>query len=141
MLEASKQPGAPSWLPPVAASFLAEGGARDSARALWTELANTTDQDWLRTTANRALLQMDAEAVIEELQPVVNRYYDIRGSFPSGWPDLVSAGLIQGIPSTRLESRSRWIQSRELWTCHPIRRFFHCVGAAGSLDITWSRNG
>jgi hypothetical protein len=98
MLEASKQPGAPSWLPPVAASFLAEGGARDSARALWTELANTTDQDWLRTTANRALLQLDAETAIEQLQPVVNRYRDIRGSFPSGWPDVVSAGLLRGIP-------------------------------------------
>ena len=98
MLDASKQPGSPSWLPPVAASFLAEGGARDSARALWTELANSTDQDWLRTTANRALLQLDAETAIEQLQPVVNRYYDLRGSFPSGWPDMVSAGLIRGIP-------------------------------------------
>ena len=98
MLAASKRPGAPSWLPPVAASFLAEGGARDSARALWTELATTTDQDWLRTTANRALLQLDAEAAIQQLQPIVNRYYDIRGSFPSGWPDMVSAGLLRGIP-------------------------------------------
>jgi hypothetical protein len=98
MLEASKQPGAPSWLQPVAASMLAEGGARDSARALWTELANTTDQDWLRTAANRALLQLDAEAVIEQLQAVVNRYDDMKGSFPSGWADMVSAGLVPGIP-------------------------------------------
>ena len=59
---------------------------------------HTTDQDWLRTTANRALLQLDAEAAIEQLQPIVNRYYEIRGSFPSGWPDVVSAGLIRGIP-------------------------------------------
>ncbi len=98
LLEASKLPGAPKWLPPVAASMLAEEGARDSARALWTELANTAEQDWLRNAANRALLQLDAEAAIEQLQPIVNRYYDITGDFPAGWPDVVRAGLIRGIP-------------------------------------------
>jgi hypothetical protein len=97
-LEGAKLPGAPNWLSPVAASMLAEGGARDSARALWTELANTTDQDWLRTTATRALQQLDAEAVIEQLQPIVNQYYDGTGNFPSGWTDLVRAGLVRGIP-------------------------------------------
>jgi hypothetical protein len=98
MLEASKQRGAPGWLAPVAAGMLAEGGARDAARALWTELASTTDQDWLRSAATRALLQLDAEVAIEQLQPVVNRYYDVRGSFPSGWPDMVNAGLLRGTP-------------------------------------------
>jgi hypothetical protein len=98
ILEASKQPGAPGWLPPVAASMLADSGAQESARALWTELANATDQGWLRAAATRALLQLDAEVAIEQLQPVVNQYYDIRGSFPSDWPDMVNAGLIRGIP-------------------------------------------
>ena len=47
---------------------------------------------------SRALLQLDAEAIIEQLQPVVNRYYDLKGSFPSGWPEVVGAGLVPGIP-------------------------------------------
>jgi hypothetical protein len=98
LLEASKLPGAPDWLVPVAASMLAEGGARDPARALWTELARTAEQDWLRTAASRALLQLDAEAAIEQLQALVNRYYDITGDFPAGWPDVVQVGLIRRIP-------------------------------------------
>jgi hypothetical protein len=97
-LEASKVPASPSWLAPVAASMLAEGGVRDASRALWTELANTTDQSWLRTAATRALRQLDAEVVIEQLQPIVNRYYDLNGRFPSDWRDMELAGLIRGLP-------------------------------------------
>ena len=73
-------------------------GARDSARALWTELASDAQENWLRAAATRALLQLTAEEVIEHLQPIVNRYYDMTGGFPSGWPAVVQAGLIQGIP-------------------------------------------
>ena len=48
---------------PTAASMLARGGDRNSARALWTELATTSDQDWIRNSAKKALLQLDAEVV------------------------------------------------------------------------------
>jgi hypothetical protein len=98
LLEASKLPAAPNWLAPVAASMLAEGGARSSARALWTELASDAEEDWLRAAATRALLQLTAEEVIEQLQPIVNRYYDVTGRFPADWPAVAQAGLIRGLP-------------------------------------------
>ena len=97
-LKASRVPNAPNWLAPVAASMLAEGGAREAARLLWSQLAETAEQDWLRQTASRALLQLDAEAVIEQLRPIVNRYHDVAGRFPSDWSEVVRAGLMRGIP-------------------------------------------
>lgn len=98
LLEGAALPGAPAWLRPVAATMLAEGGARNSARALWTELAMSAEHEWLRHAARHALLQLDAEAAIEQLQPIVNRYYDFAGGFPASWNDLVRVGLLRGIP-------------------------------------------
>jgi len=97
-LRGSKLPNAPNWLQPLAASTLAEGGERDASRVLWTQLAQTAEHDWMRQTARRRLQQMDAEVVIDELQPLVNRFYDDVGRFPTGWSELVRAGRIRGIP-------------------------------------------
>ena len=50
---ASELPGAPSWLRPLAAVTLAEGGHRDASRALWQQLAQA-DEPWLRDSAGVA---------------------------------------------------------------------------------------
>ena len=44
----ASSPGAPSWLAPLAATTLAEGGDRRSSRFLWTQLSQNTDIEWLR---------------------------------------------------------------------------------------------
>jgi hypothetical protein len=96
-VRAARVPGAPEWLSPVAATFLAEGGERRSAREIWLRLAES-DQAWLRRTAERGLLQLDAEAVIEQLQAVVNRFSDTAGRFPASWDELVRARQLPGVP-------------------------------------------
>jgi hypothetical protein len=97
-LRGSKLPGAPNWLQPLAASVLAEGGDRTTSRVLWTQLAETAEHDWMRQTARLRLQMLDAEEVIEQLQPIVNGFYDVAGRFPSGWAELARAGRIRGIP-------------------------------------------
>jgi tetratricopeptide (TPR) repeat protein len=97
-LRGSALPGAPNWLHPLAASVLAEGGQRESARRLWTELSRTAEHDWLRQTAERRLLQLEAEEAIEQLQPIVNSFYDTTGRFPADWGELVRAGRLPGVP-------------------------------------------
>ncbi|HKE88669.1 MAG TPA: hypothetical protein VKB50_33155 [Vicinamibacterales bacterium] len=97
-LKAEALPGAPKWLGQVAASFLAEGGARDSARGLWAEMAANAEHEWLRQAARRGLMQLDAEAVIESLQQAVNKFSDENGRFPSSWSDLIGSRRIQGTP-------------------------------------------
>jgi hypothetical protein len=97
-LRASKLPNAPNWLPPLAASMLARGGDQSAARLLWTQLAQTAEHEWLRRTARIRLQQLDAEVVIDQLLPIVNRFYDSAGRFPTDWNELVRAGLMRGIP-------------------------------------------
>ena len=97
-LRGSKLPNAPNWLQPLAAGVLAEGGEQGAARMLWTQLAQTGEHEWMRQTARRRLLQLDAEAVIDQLQPLVNSFYVDAGRFPTGWSELVRAGRVRGIP-------------------------------------------
>jgi tetratricopeptide (TPR) repeat protein len=58
-------PGAPSWLKPLAAVTLAEGGNRAGSRALWEQLAQS-DEDWLRDAARLRLSQLDAMDVMDQ---------------------------------------------------------------------------
>jgi hypothetical protein len=97
-LRGSKLSTAPIWLQPLAASVLAEGGDQVAARVLWTQLAQTAEQEWMRRTARTRLQQLDAENVIGQLQPIVNSFYDKANRFPTGWDEMARAGLVRGIP-------------------------------------------
>jgi hypothetical protein len=97
-LKAEGMPGAPNWLRQVAVTMLAEGGDRETARNLWTEMANSAEHEWMRQAAKRGLLQLDAEAHIELLQPIVNRFYDMHGRFPNGWSELVDSRMLRRAP-------------------------------------------
>lgn len=61
---AAAMPGAPSWLRPLAAVTLAEGGQRSGSRALWQQLAQA-DEEWLRDAAQLRLAQLDAMDLID----------------------------------------------------------------------------
>ena len=62
-------PGAPSWLRPLAAVTLAEGGHREASRALWQQLAQSEEQ-WLSSSAVLRLTQLDAMDIMEEWRRV-----------------------------------------------------------------------
>lgn len=81
-------PGAAEWLGPLAAVTLAEGGSRASSRRLWTELRNNTDMDWIRSSANHRLQQLDAMDAIDELNRSSQRFIARHGRPPANWHDL-----------------------------------------------------
>lgn len=93
---AADQPGAPNWLPPVAAAMLAKGNDRASARALWRQILQA-DEVWLRRAAQRALAQLDALDQIDEL----NRRLATLGpgrEQPYSWSALIRAGQLRQVP-------------------------------------------
>ena len=55
---AAEMPGAPIWLKPLAAKMLTEGGDREAARTLLTELSHA-DVPWIRDLAERRLREMN----------------------------------------------------------------------------------
>lgn len=97
--EASRLPGAPPWLKPLAGAMLLQGGDRAAARTLWSELYANAEADWMRQAAEYRLAQLRALDDIDALQPLVARVRERIGVPPASWQVLVSAGLLQAPPA------------------------------------------
>jgi tetratricopeptide (TPR) repeat protein len=95
---AAAVPGAPSWLRPLAATTLAEGGNRDLSRRMWRQMLEDADVDWIRQSAELRLVQLDALDAIDALAQVIERFEQQTGRVPESWGDLVSARLLRGVP-------------------------------------------
>jgi hypothetical protein len=93
---AAEKPNAPNWLPPLAASMLARGQDRTAARFLWQQIAKS-EEAWLRQSAQRALVQLDALDQIDQLESLVNRFPPPAGERYS-WPLLIAKRVLKGIP-------------------------------------------
>jgi hypothetical protein len=95
---AGSVPGAPTWLRPLAAVTLAEGGHTGPSRMLWEQLAKS-DEQWLRDSAVRRLKQLDAMDFVSALESRIAAYH---ASHPDGaltWPALERAGVIGSVPA------------------------------------------
>jgi len=95
---AAEVPGAPNWLAPLAATMLTQGGDRASSRFLWRQLRDSADQEWLRDTAERHLVQLDALDQIDRLEAAVQEYERTVGAVRLTWSFLVGAGVLPGVP-------------------------------------------
>lgn len=90
-------PGAPTWLRPLAAVTLAEGGHTEASRMLWEQLAKS-DEPWLRDSAARRLKQLDAMDFMGALASRIGAYRASHPGVPLTWPVLASAGIVPGVP-------------------------------------------
>lgn len=94
---ASEQPNAPNWLAPMAATLLVRGEDRASARMLWRQILES-EEEWLRRTAERSLLQIDALDAIDAIEAAVRRRPLAEGERYS-WSQLVRQGVLRGVPA------------------------------------------
>jgi tetratricopeptide (TPR) repeat protein len=95
---AGEMPGAPAWLPALAATTLAKGGSREASRFLWQQIHDTADQDWLRATAEWRLAQLDALDEAEALTRLAQAYRERHPGRLLSWDQLVRAGLLRDVP-------------------------------------------
>lgn len=95
---ASEVPGAPSWLAPLAATTLAQGGDRTASRFLWRQIAVSSEDGWLRGEAERRLVQLDAMDQIDWLNARIRPYVASHPNQPVTWEVLAGAGIVGGIP-------------------------------------------
>ncbi|MBI2828151.1 MAG: hypothetical protein HYX77_02615 [Acidobacteria bacterium] len=91
-------PNAPSWMGPLAATTLAQGGRRESSRMLWRQVARDAEGEWFRNEAVRRLWQLDAMDEIDRLRRVLALFQRSVGRPASGWEDLRRAGYLRGTP-------------------------------------------
>jgi hypothetical protein len=95
---AAEIPGAPWWLRSLAAVTVAQGGDRESSRRLWRAMHETADNDWMRTSANLRLAQLDALDAIDQLTAAAADFKARTGAFPPSWDAMVRARVIRGVP-------------------------------------------
>jgi hypothetical protein len=96
--KAAKVPGAPVWLEGLAATTLAQGGDRESSRTMWESIRQSSDVDWMRRTAERLLVQLDALDQIDEIQQRLDRFANSSGVPLSNWTPALRARLFPGVP-------------------------------------------
>lgn len=95
--KAAECPGAPNWLPPLVANMRAAGSDRASSRVLWNQILQS-EEEWLRRSAARALQQLDALDMVDQLQTLAGRFPPPAGQ-PHSWEALVRRRVLRGIPT------------------------------------------
>jgi hypothetical protein len=90
--------GAPWWLKPLAASTLAQGGDRRTARALYEILAQSNENDFMQKDARRKLRQLDAVELRDAVQARIEDYKLRGGTAPFTWQRLAAARVVPGVP-------------------------------------------
>ena len=95
--KATRVAGAPWWLKSLAATTIAQGGDRRSSRQMWTAIRDSAEIEWLRTDAERRLVQLQALDEIDALQQRVNAFTARTGQRSPTWPELSRAGVVPGI--------------------------------------------
>jgi hypothetical protein len=93
---AAAQPNAPNWLTPLAASMLSRGQDRVAARFLWQQIAKS-EEAWLRRSAQRALLQLEALDRIEQLEAANTRFPPAAAEQYS-WARLIAKRILARVP-------------------------------------------
>jgi len=94
---AGLMPRAPAWILPLAATTIARGGDRESARAMLLKLHDSSEP-YIQRAAERGLLQLRALDEIDQLQFLVDRHAIERAVHPESWIDLLDAGLLPAVP-------------------------------------------
>jgi hypothetical protein len=91
-------PGSPWWLRTYAAAMLSRGGDRRASRAMWQNIFQMADNEWLKQNALLRLTQLDALDQIDLLGRARDEFVRRRGRLPESWQELAAAGSLRSEP-------------------------------------------
>jgi tetratricopeptide (TPR) repeat protein len=83
-----KVPGAPRWMAEMGARMLAEGGSRQAARQMYQHLYDESQDERVKQTLQRRLLQIDSLEQREFIRRVISEYSRQTGRCPASWKEL-----------------------------------------------------
>lgn len=95
---ASQVPGAPDWMQGLAATTLARGGNRQSARFMWQQVLENGESEYMRENARYRLLQLDAMDDLARLNSAISVVSVQMGLPLFSWDPLVERGWIRRAP-------------------------------------------
>lgn len=92
-LMGAKLKDAPHWLAEMAARMTLEGGSREGARQMYQHLYEESNDDWVKQTLLRRLLQVDSFEQRDLIRRVLGEYSTRFKRCPSSWKDIATALL------------------------------------------------
>lgn len=95
---ATRVSGAPAWLRSSAALMREQAGDRQSARILWQQMHDSTDDQALQSLALTRIAQFDAMDALDLLNELVSRFQASLGRLPTSWQELIDAGVVDIVP-------------------------------------------
>jgi tetratricopeptide (TPR) repeat protein len=96
--QGSEVPGAHPWMRIMAASLAQHADQRETARYLWTNIMNSTQDELVKDNAKNRLLALQIDELAEKLQARVDDYTKAVGRPPRDFQQLVAEGWMRGIP-------------------------------------------
>jgi hypothetical protein len=93
-LEGSKKPGALVWMKTFAAKISEQGGSRETAVMLWSEIYNSAANADVKSNALTHLRLLRVQSDCEQLDRIAADYEKRTGQRPKSMRDLVNAGLL-----------------------------------------------
>ena len=97
-LRGSQIPDAHPFLKIMAAQMAQHGGDLDTARMMWNATYQTTHDKMIQANATAHLRAIQVHEDVTVLEQLVQKYREKTGRFPATFSDMVSSGLIRGIP-------------------------------------------
>lgn len=94
----AKLPNAMPWMWTMAGSMAQGSDDLEMARTLWTEILNETKDPLIRSNAVQRLACIDSDEIVIQIQKRVELFKERSGHEPSSLQELVSAGLLRGVP-------------------------------------------
>jgi hypothetical protein len=96
--EGAKNPNARDWMRAMAASIALKGGNRETSLFLWSQIYESTGDPGIRASAARHIDGLRAQGAIEEIESLAQRFHEQFGRWPDSMAEMVSQGLLPGIP-------------------------------------------
>jgi tetratricopeptide (TPR) repeat protein len=84
----SEIPGSPAFFPAMKARMLAEDGSRNTAREIYRQMFEQSNDDSIKEMARRRLMQLDSMDEQDALRKLLATYQSQTGRCPSSWRDL-----------------------------------------------------
>src|SRR5450631_1571760 len=95
---ASNLPNAHPFMKVMAAQMAGHAGEISTARMLWTATYESTKDRDIRANASAHLRALQVDQDVITMETVLKQYRDKTGGFPSSYEELISAGILRGVP-------------------------------------------
>jgi hypothetical protein len=97
-LRGSQTPGAHPFLKILAAAMAQHAGEIQTARILWATTYETSEDQMIRSNAQKHLRALRVDEDVPQLEALVAEYKRRAGQQPTAWTLLINAGRLRGIP-------------------------------------------